>query len=94
MTSDVNSSISFARLLTLQPTEKHEKNPQLAVMSSTDINVVLPVVMQHLSLKALVLSSVQYEPRQVGTSDLHDAPSELTMATIFTNHDADQEDPR
>ena len=28
----------------LQPMEKHEKNPQLSVVSSTDINVVLSLL--------------------------------------------------
>ena len=43
--------------------EKHEKNPQLSVVSSTDINVVLSVAMQRLSLKVSVLPNAQHEPQ-------------------------------
>ena len=47
----------------LQPMEEHEKNLQLSVVSSTDINVVLSVAMQRLSLKVSVLPNVQHEPQ-------------------------------
>ena len=45
--------------------EKHIKNPQLAVVSSTDISVVSPVAMQRLSLKASVLPEAEHEPQEL-----------------------------
>ena len=45
--------------------EKHEKNSQMAMVSSTDISVVSPGVNQRLSLKASVLPKVQHEPPEL-----------------------------
>ena len=45
--------------------EKHKENPQFAVVTSTDISVASPVVMQRLSLKAFVLSKTQLGPQEL-----------------------------
>merc|ERR1719230_1365218 len=47
----------------LQPMEKHCEKPQFAVVSVGDNNVVLPVAMHNLSLKASVEPNAQQLPQ-------------------------------